>query len=617
MEYQNEETSKNQRPPRQRPQNSSGSFMKFLFASILGTVIGLGVLFFLMIFIFAGIAASSGGGEVAVISPNSILHLNLNAVIKERVEENPFEDLDLPTGGLVAAESGIGLFDLKEAIKKATKDANIKGIYLETGMISAGFATLQEIREALIEFKKSKKFIYAYGDIYGENSYLLASLADKIFLYPQGVMEFNGLYSERMFYTNAMAKLGVKSEIFRVGDFKSAVEPFMLDKMSDASRLQTEAYLNSIYDYFLKNVSESRNISVEELKNIASKMSIRNAGEMLQAKLITDTAYYDQVEAELKKASDIGTKDKLKLVSLKKYMNVPDTEAKTSENNIAVIVGEGEIADGNGSEGIIGGDKIAAEIRKARNDDKIKAIVLRINSPGGSALASDKMWREVTLTKGKKPIIASMGDYAASGGYYMAMACDKIVAQPNTITGSIGIFALLFSAQDLITNKMGFTFDGVKTNTFADIDGFLHRGFTEPERQILQQSVNQGYEDFTSKAARGRNMNLDSLKRIAGGRVWTGEQAQGLGLVDELGNFEKAVGLAAKAAKLENGDYNLKFYPAKQNFVEKLLKTTETSLKENAMKEELGQMYPIYKEMQKLKTMQGLQARIPYYEEIK
>lgn len=346
-------------------------------------------------------------------------------------------------------------------------------------------------------------------------------------------------------------------------------------------------------------------------------MTIRNAGEMLQAKLVTDTAYYDQVEAALKKASGIEEKSKLKLVTLKKYMNVPATDTKTSENRIAVIVGEGEIMDGNGGNGIIGGDKIAAEIRKARNDDKIKAIVLRINSPGGSALASDKMWREVTLTQGKKPIIASMGDYAASGGYYMAMACDKIVAQPNTVTGSIGIFALLFSAQDLITNKMGFTFDGVKTNTFADIDGFLHRGFTEAERQILQQSVNQGYEDFTGKAAKGRNMNLDSLKRIAGGRVWTGEQAQSLGLVDELGNFEKAVEIAAKAAKLGKDDYVLRFYPAQQTFVEKILKTTETSLKERAMKEELGQMYPIFKEIQRLKTMQGLQARIPYYEEIK
>lgn len=614
MEFSQEGTTP--KPPRQRPpQSGSGSFLKYLFASIIGTVIGLGVLFLLLIMIFAGIAASSGS-EVAVISENSVLHLNLNTAIKERVEDNPFEDLDLPAG-ILSIEGGIGLFDLKEAIKKAQFDGNIKGIYLETGMISAGFATLQEIREALLEFKKSKKFIYVYGDIYGENSYLLASVADKIFLYPQGVMEFNGLYSERMFYTNAMAKLGVKSEIFRVGDFKSAVEPFLLDKMSDASRLQTESYLNSIYGYFLKNVSESRNISVEELKTIASKMTIRNAGEMLQAKLVTDTAYYDQVEAALKKASGIEEKSKLKLVTLKKYMNVPATDTKTSENRIAVIVGEGEIMDGNGGNGIIGGDKIAAEIRKARNDDKIKAIVLRINSPGGSALASDKMWREVTLTQGKKPIIASMGDYAASGGYYMAMACDKIVAQPNTVTGSIGIFALLFSAQDLITNKMGFTFDGVKTNTFADIDGFLHRGFTEAERQILQQSVNQGYEDFTGKAAKGRNMNLDSLKRIAGGRVWTGEQAQSLGLVDELGNFEKAVEIAAKAAKLGKDDYVLRFYPAQQTFVEKILKTTETSLKERAMKEELGQMYPIFKEIQRLKTMQGLQARIPYYEEIK
>ncbi len=590
-------------------------FIKFTFAAIIGTMVGLGLLFFVMIGIFGAIAASSGSETVA-ITANSVLHLNLNTIIKERVAENPLEDFDLPSE-LATATGGIGLFDLKAAIKKAQNDDNIKGIYLETGMVSAGFATLQEVRESLVEFKKSKKFIYTYSDIYGENSYLLASVADKIFLYPQGVMEFNGFYSERMFYTNAMAKIGIKPEIFRVGEFKSAVEPFLVDKMSPASRLQTESYLNSIYEYFLKNISESRNISVEELKNIAGKMSIRNAGEMLQAKLVTDTAYYDQVETELKKASGVEEKDKIKFISLKKYMKVPDANAKFNATKVAVIVGEGTIVDGNGGEDDIGGDKIAAEIRKARNDENIKAIVLRINSGGGSALASDKMWREVMLTKGKKPIIASMGDYAASGGYYMAMACDTIVAQPNTITGSIGIFALIFSAQELITDKMGFTFDGVKTGNFADIDGFIHRGFTEPEKAVLQQSVNQGYEDFTGKAARGRKMNLDSLKRIAGGRVWTGEQAQSLGLVDELGNFERAVAIAVKAAGLKEGEYNLKYYPQQQSFVEKILKTGETSLKENALQKEMGQMYPLYKEMQRLKAMQGLQARIPYYEVIK
>lgn len=592
-----------------------GQFIKFTFAATIGTIVGLGLLFFIMLGFFAIIAASAGG-ETAVVAPNSILHLNLNTVIKERVEENPFEDLDLPSE-FAMASGGIGLFDLKEAIKKAQNDSNIKGIYLETGMISAGFATLQEIREALIEFKKSKKFIYTYGDMYGENAYLLASVADRIFLYPQGIVEFNGFYSERMFYTKMLEKVGVKPEVFRVGEFKSAVEPFLLDKMSPASRLQTESYLNSIYGFYLKNISESRNISVEELKNIASKMSIRNAGEMLQAKLVTDTAYYDQVEMELKKASGIGEKEKVKLVSLKKYIHVPNPEAKYNENKIAVIVGEGDIVDGNGDEGSIGGDKIAAEIRKARNDDKVKAIVLRINSGGGSALASDKMWREVVLAREKKPVIASMGDLAASGGYYMAMACDKIVAQPNTITGSIGIFALLFNAQDLLTNKMGLTFDGVKTGNFADIDGFYHRSFTDGERQVLQNSVNQGYDDFTGKAARGRKMNIDSLKRIASGRVWTGEQAQGLGLVDELGGFEKAVEIAEKAAKLNKGEYALKFFPQTQSFVERFLKTGETTLKERTLRNELGEFYPLYKELQRMKAMQGVQARIPYYEVIK
>ncbi|MCU0390497.1 MAG: signal peptide peptidase SppA [Thermoflexibacter sp.] len=590
-------------------------FIKFTLAAIIGTIIGLGLLFFIMIGIFGMIASSSGTEEVS-IEANSILHLNLNTAIKERVEENPFEDLDLPSE-LTMATGGIGLFDLKEAIKKAKTDDNIKGIYLEAGMIGAGFASLQEIREALIDFKKSKKFIYTNGDIYGENAYLLASVADKIFLNPQGVMEFNGLYSERMFYTKMFEKVGVKPEIFRVGEFKSAVEPYILDKMSPASRLQTESYLNSIYNFYLKSISESRNISVEELKNIANKMSIRNAGEMLQAKLITDTAYFDQVEAALKKASGIEEKSKTRLISLKKYMKVPNPNNKYNADKIAIIVGEGEIIDGNGGQDMIGGDKIAAEIRKARNDDKVKAIVLRINSPGGSALASDKMWREVILAKEKKPVIASMGDVAASGGYYMAMGCDKIIAQPNTITGSIGIFAMLFNAQDLLNNKIGLSFDGVKTSNFADIDGFYHRQLTEAEHQILQQSVNQGYEDFTSKAAKGRKMHIDSLKRVASGRVWTGEQAQGLGLVDELGNFDKAVEIAAKAAKLKEGEYGLKFYPQQQSFVDKILKTGEASLKEQSLRSELGEFYPLYKEIQRLKNMKGIQARIPYYEVIK
>lgn len=592
-----------------------GQFIKFTVAAIFGTIIGLGLLFFLMIWIL-GVVASSAGNENVSIEANSVLHLNLNTTIKERVEENPLEDLELPSE-LTASVGGVGLFDLKDAIKKAKNDANIKGIYLEVGMINAGFASLQEIREALIDFKVSGKFIYAYGDIYGESSYLVASVADKIILNPQGVLEFNGLYSERMFYTKMLEKVGIKPEIFRVGEFKSAVEPFLLDKMSPASRLQTESYLNSIYNFYLKGISESRGISVEDLKNIANKMAIRNAGEMLEVKLITDTMYYDQVETELKKASGIEEKGKLKLVTLKKYMKVPNPNDKYSANKIAVIVGEGEITDGNGSQDGIGGDKIAAEIRKARQDDKIKAIILRINSPGGSALASDKMWREVILTKGKKPIIASMGDLAASGGYYMAMGCDKIVAQPNTITGSIGIFALLFNAQELLNNKIGITFDGVKTNNFADIDGFYHRNLTDAERQVFQQSVNRGYEDFTSKAARGRNMHLDSLKRVAGGRVWTGEQAQSLGLVDELGNFDKAVAIATKAANLQEGEYALKFYPEMQSFVDKLLKAGETTLKEKSLRSELGELYPIYKEIQRLKNLQGLQARLPYYEEIK
>lgn len=597
-------------------------FLKFLLA----VLVGLFVFTLLSVIIFAGIigAASSSKGETKIDS-KSVLRLELNEPIQERSADNPFARF----GGGSGPESALGLIDIKEALKKAKADDNIKGIYIEAKSPQAGWATLEEVRNALIDFKTSKKFVYAYSEGMTEKAYYIASVADKIYLNPAGDMEWNGISAELTFYKGALDKLGLKPEIFRVGEFKSAVEPFLRDNMSEPNRLQYGSFLNSINNHFLAGISKSRAISVDSLRRFADNLTIQHPADALRTKLVTNLGYYDEIEAQLKNQLNLGDKKKVNFVGLSKYKNAKsdgeddkegdDEDKVLSSNRIAVIIASGDINTGDGDDNSIGSDKIAGEIRKARLNDNIKAIVLRINSGGGSALASDVMWREVQLTRKVKPIVASFSDYAASGGYYMAMGCNKIVAQPNTITGSIGVFALMFNTQDLFKDKLGITFDRVLTNPHADFPSGTHP-LTDFDRKVLQSGVDRIYAGFTKKVADGRKLSIDSVRAIAGGRVWTGTQGKAIGLVDQLGGLDEAVKVAAIEAKLKDGDYRLRYLPTQEDSFKKIMKYFNGGDDDNNTRVQaaLGPLAPYIKQIKKLQTLQnGVQARLPFEMEIR
>jgi len=573
-------------------------FLKFVGA----TVVGLFLFCILGIFILMGIGASFSSSEKPDIEENSVLMLNLSRPIAERSTEDPFEGLNLPINN---TPTKLGLLEIIQSIKNAKNDKKIKGIYINTEGVSSGYAALKEIRDALVDFKKSNKFIYAYGEYYTEGAYYLSSVADKIYLNPIGLVEFNGLYSEVPFIKGVLEKLEVRPEIFRVGEFKSAIEPLMLDKMSDANRLQVTSYLNSIYDVYLKDISLSRKIEASKLRQISDSMLVRKPEDALTYQLITNVGYEDEILEILRKDLKVDKKEKIKFITINNYYK--SIESKYSKNKIAVLFAEGDINSGRSTDESIGSETIVNELRKLRKDDKVKAIVLRINSPGGSALASDVMWREIMLTRKEKPVIASMSNVAASGGYYMAMACDTIVAQENTITGSIGIFGVLFNAENLLKNKIGVTTDRVTTGKYSDI-GNPVRPITAQERQIIQENIERGYETFTTKAAQGRKMSVENLKKIASGRVWSGSQAKENGLVDVIGGLDVAIEIAAKKAKIT--EYQPKYYPVQQDFFAKL---SGKSKEETLIREQLGEeTYLYYKTLQKIKNLQGVQARLPF-----
>ncbi|NBA86946.1 signal peptide peptidase SppA [Emticicia sp. CRIBPO] len=579
-------------------------FLKY----VLATIIGLFLFMVLSFFILVGIgSAFSSGSEATTVKSNSVLKLELNRMIAETAaDDDPFTEI------FDNQPSKVGLNKLKEAIANAKLDDNIKGIMIDLQYPMAGFATLEEIRNALIDFKKSGKFVYTYGEVMTEQAIYLASVADRSFLNTAGGLEFNGLSAEISFMKGLFDKIGVKPVIFRVGEYKSAVEPFIRTDMSPENKEQISSYINSIANHIYGKISESRGIPRAELDEILNKGLIQTPQDAVKYKLITDVGYVDEFEAAVKKKLGQKSDDKVAYITLGKYLKAPKkVKEGDRDNRIAVIVGDGEIVSGEGSSESIGSDTFLKEIQKARKDKKVKAVVLRINSPGGSALASDIMWREIELTKKVKPVIASMGDYAASGGYYMAMGCDTIVAHPTTVTGSIGIFGMLFNAQELLNNKLGITFDGVKTHQFADSPS-LTREMSDAEKMMIQNSVNRGYETFTSKAAQGRKMNIDKLKSLAGGRVWTGQQAKANGLVDVLGGLDDAIAIAAKKVKLKQGEYQVKYFPTPKSDLEQFMEKFGKSGEEERLKEYLGVLAPYAKEVKNLGKMEKLQTKLPY-----
>ena len=575
-------------------------FLSNIFSSALGAMLGI----ILLLLIVAGIVASIAGVADVEVEEKTVLRFKLKGNLKEMAEENPLNAFPEPVGN--DGRKDWSLLKLLPAIDRAVADDRVEGMVIETGNFGAGFAALSEVRKRLEKFKESGKFVYAYSKGISEGQYYLLSVADSIFLHPWGDVELNGIGSEITFFTGMFEKFGIQPEIFRVGEFKSAVEPYFRKSISDPSRKQTEIYLQALYDYYLDDVSQGRSLSIDSLNAIAADMKVRGADDAKAMGLVDEIAYGDEVTDRVRQKLGLDEDEKPEFLSLMKYIKEEVEEEKDpSTNKVAVIVAEGPIMTGDGEFGEIGGDWVSKQIRKARKSKAVKAIVLRINSPGGSALASDIMWREVVRTKGEKPIFASMSDVAASGGYYMAMACDTIVAQPNTITGSIGIFGVTFEAEELLTEELGLSFDEVTTHPMANI-GSPADEYTDEERAVFQERVERGYEIFTGKAAEGRGLSVDSLKKLAGGRVWIGTDAHERGLVDVLGTFDDAVSMAAQSAGLEEGDYEPLFYYKKNKGFAGILKQAKAAQLEEERKELLGEeLYPLYKEFQQLNKLQG------------
>ncbi len=580
-------------------------FFKIVFASMVGFVLSFLVLCILGVIIIAGIVSSADNKDVKVL-PNSVLHVAFNTPIVERTSKNPLDELNLPSFN---SSKNMGLNDILAAIKRAKTDDNIKGIYLDISGIQAGMATIEEIRNALIDFKKSKKFILAYSEVYTQGTYYLASVADKIYINPEGILEFTGFSSQVAFFKGTLEKLEIEAQVIKVGTYKSAVEPFILDKMSAANRQQVTSFLGSMYDHFLSSVSSARHIQKDSLFAIANQLKVGNALDAVTYKLADATKYKDEVIAELKTRTGTDKKDDVKSVSLASYIKNNEPGSGDMNNRIAMIYASGEITGGEGDDETIGSERISRSIRKARTDDKVKAVVLRVNSPGGSALASDVIWREITLTRKVKPVIVSMGDVAASGGYYISCAADSIFAEPNTITGSIGVFGIIPNMQKFFNNKLGITFDGVKTAEHADL-GTVTRPLTDAERLIIQKEVNRIYNSFTKRVADGRKKTQEYVNEIGQGRVWSGSEALKNGLVDRLGNIDDAIRSAAKMAKLK--DYKLVSYPIQKDPLEAIFSSGEDKLKEHFTKLQLGEQYQYYKQLQDALRFTGIQARMPY-----
>ncbi len=601
--------------------------MKNFFGSFFGSLVGVIVAGIICTIIFAAIVVSGfksafsfGDEQHFKVKSNSVLMLRFDQPIKERGIKNPLSELGL---GSFGKESGMGLDEIMKSIKKAETDTAIKGIYLDLNSeIVASPATIEEIRNSLLNFKSSKKFIYAYSEMYSQKGYYLATVSDKIFLNPQGEMMFKGISAQIMYYKNALEKLNVQMQVFRHGKFKSAVEPYLLDKMSAANRLQIETLLNSVWKHMLAGISKQRGISEEELQKIADNLSVNFPEEALQLKMVDELKYKDEVTEFLKQKLSLKEKDKINYVSLGKYgeagkkMKWDDEEegeekVSSSKKKLAVIYCVGGIESGKGDEETIGSETIAKAIKDARTDSSIKAIVLRVNSPGGSALASDVIWREVLLAKKSKPVVVSMGDVAASGGYYISCAADRIFAQPNTITGSIGVFGLMPNVQKLFSEKLGINIDTVNTAKHSDL-GTMYRTATPFEAAYIQKSVEKVYDTFTKRVAEGRNMKQADVDSIGQGRVWSGVDALKINLVDELGGINDAIKYTAKKANLKEDEYELVSFPKQKDALQALLKGKKDDEEAKTMRQHLGIFYDYMQSAQTILKMKGVQARLPF-----
>jgi protease IV len=582
------------------------SFLKYLLASILGVFLaGLILILILAAIISAGISSEDKPVE---IKSKTILVLNLDKPINDRKSTLPVIVYNLVNLG---AENQIGLNDLLSNITKAGKDDNIKGIYLELSNLQAGIATIEEIRNALLEFRNTGKFIVAYSENYSQATYYLASVADRLYLNPQGSVSFIGLSAEIMFYKNTLEKLDLEPEIIRHGKFKSAVEPFMLNEMSPENREQVTTYVGSIWDHIVKQVAESRHTTTQKLNAFADQLLFSNADSVISYNMVDAFLYADQVLDTLAHLVEISNPKNLNFVTHQGYSKAPKprNEKGYTRDKIAVIYALGDIASGDPGENYIGSEKMVKTISDARQDSTIKAIVLRVNSPGGSALASEVIWRELYLAKQVKPLIASMGDVAASGGYYIVSAADTVVASPNTITGSIGVYGIQLNAGDFLEHKLGITTDQVNTNKYSDF-GSIYRPLSPSERSAIQKMIDETYTTFVQRVSDGRDLSFEAVDKIAEGRVWSGSNALDLGLVDVMGGLTTAVEIAAKKAGLDH--YRIVELPKIEDPFNQIVKQLTGDLKENFVRQELNDLYKPYRTIKLLLQDDKIQARVPF-----
>jgi len=578
------------------------TFFKMLLATIVGTMLSLVLIVFF--FMIVGIAALSKD-SVQTIAPKSVLKLELNCPIEERVPDNPFEKYSsaFSTGG------ALGLNVLLDNIAKAKRDDNIVGIYLDISTVSAPLATLSEIRNALEDFKESGKFVYCYAETLSQGSYYLASVATKAYLNPRGMLELRGLSAQVLFYKGLLEKLDIDMQIVRHGTFKSAVEPFILNKMSEANRLQVETFLGSMWGSVVADISQSRSIDALLINNVCDSLSLfSNQKLALELGFVDDLIYKDEFETIIRTQLELDSVEKINYVSLKEYKKTPAAERK-SKDEIAVIYAVGSIVDGKAATNQIGAST-AEELAKARKNKNVKAIVFRVNSGGGSALASDLIWREVVLAQKEKPVVVSMGDYAASGGYYISCAADYIVAQPATLTGSIGVFGAFPNMQKMFENKLGITADRVNTNACADVTSVV-RPISNYEYAQFQKMVDETYAVFTQRVADGRKLWLSFVDSIGQGRVWSGVDALNLGLVDTLGGLDIAILKAAQLANIEK--YSTVEYPKMKNFYQEFVEALfDAKISNRLQKSALYETYLYFQYMESALELKGIQARLPY-----
>ena len=587
--------------------------MKNFLSSLLATIVGILILSIVGILIFAGIIAASTSREVPDVEENTVLVAELNTPIPDRSDENPFTQFFSATPGFGEV---MGLNQILNSIEKAGEDENIEGIFLNLSIIPADIATVEEIRNALLKFRnESGKFIYAYADTYTQNAYYLATAADSIFMTPEGMFFFPGLAAEATFFKNALDKLGIEMQVIRHGSYKSAAEQFTREDLSEANREQIEAYVGSIWESMVEGISDARGISPELLNRYADEMISLENEKAVENGMIDGLIYYDEMLTLMKEKLHVEQEDDLESISLKRYRDVPPPEKKAiSRDRIAVIYAMGMVVEGEAGEGYIGSERIARAIRKARRDESVKAIVLRVNSGGGSAIASDVIYREAKLAAEEKPFVASMGDVAASGGYYIACPADTILASPNTITGSIGVVFTMPNLKELLNEKLGITTDVVKTNRHADLLS-VSGPLDEEERAIIRKSVEKTYDRFVSVVAEGRSMTYEEVDAIGGGRVWSGADAMEIGLIDMLGGLEESIGVAAEMAGLET--YRVQSLPRLEDPLTMIMRELGGGVKMKMIRSELGNEFRYYRQLQDLRRLAGIQTIMPFTLEVR